>query len=74
MTINVKVQQNPSGGFVQTSSPITLRNTIQNTARLDGLFDVNPDTAETPDGSTLVYDSATDKYTVKLLDLDGGNF
>lgn len=74
MTINVKVQQNPSGGFVQTSSPITLRNTIQNIARLDGLFDVVPDTAATANGSTLVYDTTTDKYIVKELDLDGGTF
>jgi hypothetical protein len=58
------------------STPITLKNTIQTdiNRRLDTLTDVVPDTANTQSGSTLVYDSATDKYVVKILDIDGGTF
>ena len=58
------------------STPITLKNTIQTdiNRRLDTLTDVTPDTANTQSGSTLVYDSATDKYVVKILDIDGGTF
>ena len=58
------------------STPITLKNTIQTdiNRRLDTLTDVTPDTANTQSGSTLVYDSVTDKYVVKILDIDGGTF
>jgi len=65
-----------TNGQLQASSPITLKNTIQADAnrRLDGLLDVTADTANTPVNSTLVYDPSTDKYVVKLLDLDGGTF
>lgn len=73
----LKVRLSPTGGLVQANvTAITLRNTIQSDAnrRLDSLLDVTPDTANTPAGSTLVYDPVTDKYVVKLLDLDGGSF
>lgn len=70
--IVVKVSNN----YIQTTTPITLRNTIQADAnrRLDTLLDVTADNANTVAGSTLVYDPTTDKYIVKLLDLDGGTF
>lgn len=81
---SIAVKFTPTGGVIhpimsglqQTSSPITLKNTIQSDAgrRLDAMLDVTADTAETAAGSTLVYDPATDKYIVKLLDLDGGRF
>lgn len=66
----------PSGGLQQSNSPITLKNTIQADAgrRLDAMLDVTADNANTVAGSTLVYDPSTDKYIVKLLDLDGGSF
>jgi hypothetical protein len=41
--------------------------------RLDGLDDV-VEAAGVANNMTLVYDSATDKYVVKELDLDGGTF
>lgn len=64
----------PTGGL-QTNSPIVLKNTKTDAGgRLDKLTDVIADTASTPAGSTLVYDPTTDKYEVKLLDLDGGTF
>lgn len=66
----------PLGGLQQSNSPITLKNTIQSDAgrRLDAMLDVTADNANTVAGSTLVYDPTTDKYIVKLLDLDGGSF
>lgn len=72
----IKVKLAPAGGLQQTNTPITLKNTIQTDAnrRLDTLLDVTADTANTAAGSTLVYDPTTDKYIVKLLDLDGGTF
>lgn len=73
----LKVKFSPGGGMTQANvTAITLRNTIQSDSnrRLDSLLDVVPDSANTPAGSTLVYDPVTDKYIVKLLELDGGNF
>lgn len=75
---SIVVKTAPDGGLQSTSSGITLKNTIQSDVlankRLDGLVDVVADTVDTPAGSTLVYDPMTDKYVVKLLDLDGGLF
>ena len=51
---------------------ITLRASSPN--RLDRLTDVVPDVSTTANNSTLVYNPETDKYVVKLLDLDGGEF
>ena len=58
------------------STPVTLKNTIQadSNRRLDTLLDVIADTPSTEAGSTLVYDPTTDKYVVKMLDIDGGTF
>jgi hypothetical protein len=74
MSAGIKVKL--SGGIVEPITPITLKNTIQADAsrRLDGLLDVVGDNANTVAGSTLVYDPGTDRYIVKLLDLDGGSF
>lgn len=73
---SIVVKTAPDGGLQQSTSAVTLKNTIQAdaTRRLDGLVDVTADTANTAAGSTLVYDPTTDKYVVKLLDLDGGTF
>jgi len=74
MSAGIKVKL--SGGVVEPITPITLKNTIQADAnrRLDSLLDVVGDNANTVAGSTLVYDPGTDRYIVKLLDLDGGSF
>lgn len=70
------VKTAPGGAFQQSITPVTLKNTIQadSTRRIDRLLDVVADNANTVAGSTLVYDPTTDKYVVKLLDLDGGTF
>ena len=73
---SISVRTAPGGGLQQSTSAVTLKNTIQSDAdkRLDTLADVIADNANTVAGSTLVYDPSTDKYIVKLLDLDGGTF
>jgi hypothetical protein len=74
MSINIRVKTAPGGGLQQSTSALTLKNTIQATQRIDTMGDVIADNVNTEAGSTLVYDPSTDKYIVKLLDLDGGTF
>jgi hypothetical protein len=73
---NIQVTANTQGTTLSTTSnPVTLKNEISlssSSTRLDNLQDVVA-TSET-NNSTLVYDETTDKYIVKQLDLDGGNF
>lgn len=74
MSAGIKVRL--AGSAIQPIGAVTLKNTIQaeTNRRLDQLLDVVADTANTVAGSTLVYDPTTDKYVVKVLDLDGGSF
>lgn len=74
MSAGIKVRL--AGNAIQPIGAVTLKNTIQaeTNRRLDQLLDVVADTANTVAGSTLVYDPTTDKYVVKVLDLDGGSF
>lgn len=72
---NIRVSANVEGATISTSRPVTLKNdtSLSSAAtRLDGLTDV--DATSESNNSTLVYDETTDKYVVKQLDLDGGNF
>lgn len=77
---NIKVVVGKTGALSSTSTPVTLKNSSLGLSgavsgvitRLDSLDDVVEGTPIT--GSTLVYDSVTDKYIVKQLDLDGGSF
>lgn len=77
---SIVVRSTSTGGFQPTAAGVTLKNIAASTVsgdpthRLDGLVDVIADDANTVSGSTLVYDKITDKYVVKLLDLDGGTF
>lgn len=78
----VKVTANTTGGVIETTPPVTLKNlaTLTNGVNtIDELADVN--LTQRNDGSTLVYDQVTDKYVVKHMefvditgDLDGGVF
>lgn len=72
----VIVKKNSDSFLSQENSNITIRNNTNLQSfvpkRLDELLDVveiNPQ-----NNSTLVYDSLTDKYIVKELDIDGGEF
>ena len=75
-TRNIQVTANTQGTTLTTTpNPVTLKNETSLSSgitRLDSLQDVVA-TSET-NNSTLVYDETTDKYIVKQLDLDGGNF
>jgi hypothetical protein len=59
------VTSNGSAIIVDTSGVGTLR--------LDQLADVEEGLLPS-NNSTLVYDNSTDKYVVKILDIDGGSF
>ncbi len=74
---NIKATVNSSGGVIQSSAPVTLKNSPIN--RLDALTDVIE--ANPANGHTLVYRSSDDKYVVQQLSLenvsgalDGGDF
>lgn len=82
----ISVQFAPAGGLQSvkriTLPSITPTDSVSITAgglggvalnRLDRLDDVIEPTNAT-NNATLVYNSQTDKYEVKLLDLDGGSF
>lgn len=75
-TKNIQVTANTRGTTLTTTpNPVTLKNKTSLSSavtRLDSLQDVIA-TSET-DNATLVYDSTIDKYVVKQLDLDGGDF
>jgi hypothetical protein len=74
-TIKVSVND----GRITPNSPLTIKNQIRqipsNTiASIEDILDV--DTVEVVDGSTIVYNSTTDKYEVKKLPtlIDLGTF
>lgn len=71
--IKVNLQNNT----LVASAPVSLRNTAADYNAIDKLSDVV--ITERADGSTLVYNAATDRYEVKpmtaaLTSLDGGTF
>lgn len=82
-TINVSVVKKTNLGTINPTNPVTLKNVptvASGVTRLDSLKDVYPD-GET-NGAVPIYDSLTDKYIVKRIDLgsdvngdlDGGTF
>ena len=77
----VKVSSNTTAGVLNTTTPVTIKNTtgVTSSSRLDGLLDV--DATNESAGATLIYNADQDKYIVKKLDLgdisgalDGGTF
>jgi hypothetical protein len=78
-TQNVKVTNTGSG--LQSSTPITLKNQVAEIRSIEDIADVSE--INVTGGSTLIYNSTTDKYEVRLLEaqdiqgalnLDGGEF
>ncbi len=71
-TNQITVEFTPVDTF-QSTDILTISGTTAVLNRLDGLDDVieGPSVAN---NMTLVYNSATDKYIVQELDLDGGTF
>lgn len=75
--VQAKVTNN--AGVLSTVAPLTLKNQVQEIRSIEDISDV--DEIEVTTGSTLVYNSTTDKYEIKLLSLenvagalDGGTF
>lgn len=68
--VQAKVTNNAS--VLSTVAPLTLKNQIQEIRSIEDIGDVDDINVAT--GSTLVYNSTTDKYEIKMLDLDGGTF
>jgi hypothetical protein len=68
--VQAKVTNN--AGVLSTVAPLTLKNQIQEIRSIEDIGDV--DEINVTSGSTLVYNSTTDKYEIKMLDLDGGTF
>jgi len=73
MSANVMVQKSnftisvdKTGGRIQLSNPITVKNQIQEIRSIDLLNGVN--TANRVDSATFVYNANTGQYDVKLLD------
>lgn len=71
-TNQITVEFTPVDTF-QSTDVLTLSGTTAVLNRLDGLDDVI-EANTVANNMTLVYNSATDKYIVQELDLDGGTF
>ena len=91
MTFNVRINPNPetkivakvtnNNGTLSTNTPVTIKNQLRE-YQINSIQDL-PDVAETnvSNGSTMVFNSATNVYEVKPLDavniigiIDGGEF
>jgi hypothetical protein len=71
-TNQITVEFTPVDTF-QSTDILTISGTTAVLNRLDGLDDVL-ESNTVANNMTLVYNSATDKYIVQELDLDGGTF
>lgn len=71
---NVRISSNATAGVLDSSTPVTIKSSSSagGITRLDSLVDV--DASGETDNATLVYDSITDTYVVKQMNLDGGTF
>jgi hypothetical protein len=67
-----------NSGRLSSAAPITLKNQIQEIRSIEDIADVVE--TDVTDGATLVYNSETDKYEVRQLQIedlgaiDGGSF
>jgi hypothetical protein len=70
----IKAKINTTNGIINPTSPITLKNQIQEQV-FNSIEDL-PDVSEVnvSNNATLVYNASNDLYEVKQLDLDGGEF
>lgn len=72
---NVKVQINQVGGRLQTTAPLSLRNTVRDSTFIENLESIqNVTVVNRVDGSGIQYNSETQNYEIKLVSLDGGSF
>jgi hypothetical protein len=67
-----------NNGRLSSAAPITLKNQVQEIRSIEDISDVAE--VDVTDGATLVYNSETDKYEVRQLQIedlgaiDGGSF
>jgi hypothetical protein len=67
-----------NSGRLSSAAPITLKNQVQEIRSIEDISDVAE--VDVTDGATLVYNSETDKYEVRQLQIedlgaiDGGSF
>jgi hypothetical protein len=67
-----------NAGRLSSAAPITLKNQIQEIRSIEDISDVAE--VDVTDGATLIYNSETDKYEVRQLQIedlgaiDGGSF
>lgn len=80
-TSTQKVTVTNTGGTIQSSTPVTLKNQINEIHSIQDIQDVSSLDVEA--GATLVYNSENDKYEIRklqladfggTLNLDGGSF
>ena len=86
MALNAKLSQvtsfvakvEKSNDRLSTNTPITIKNQVQEIRSIEDIADVAE--IDVTDGATLVYNSETDKYEVRQLQIedlgaiDGGSF
>ena len=67
-----------NAGRLSSAAPITLKNQVQEIRSIEDIADVAE--VDVTDGATLIYNSETDKYEVRQLQIedlgaiDGGSF
>jgi hypothetical protein len=67
-----------NNGRLSSAAPITLKNQVQEIRSIEDISDVAE--VDVTDGATLIYNSETDKYEVRQLQIedlgaiDGGSF
>lgn len=74
-----RIKVNPVDGILQPTTPITLRNQTLQITSLEDISDVA--VVDRVEGATVVYNSAVNRYEIKLLDgdfitgtIDGGTY
>lgn len=73
---NYTVSVNNIGGTLTTQKPISLRNVVrEGSTTINNIEAINNvEVVDRVDGAILQYDSVTNKYEVRLAELDGGTF
>lgn len=78
MTTRLVAKITNNAGRLSSAAPITLKNQIQEIRSIEDISDVAE--VDVTDGATLIYNSETDKYEVRQLQIedlgaiDGGSF
>lgn len=72
-----KVKVNQTDGRLQTNAPLSLRNVVREGAQatVENIEDIqNVTVSNREDGSVIQYNSSTQNYEVKRIEIDGGTF